>query len=387
MEWRNEASTKRSTQPLYQLTQNSMRNTIRYKLLNFCFLLGMISASVQAQVMPFGLLQSGNTNEIDDSTDNIEPECAKSISSIAAGTGPNSVAVWGNYAYVTDQNNNRMNIYNVSNKTSPTLVNAVATGISPFDIIASIGYAYVAVSGSLRVFDLSNPELPVLNQTRSAFGNKSVISGNYLYLRGSDSNKITVFDISTPTSIQQKAVITIDFVNDEGIVEVSNFIISGNYAYVIMYYYDYDTGTTTYKLWTVNVTNPTKPVVLGSIDLLIEEYSGFTFELGIFGNYLYAFDDLNSYVIDISNPAVPLFLKKISSGDKFFNKIKISGNYLLITSNELLIYDLNTDPATPSFVRSIPVESVGKSIVVSDNYAYVINDINKLEIFKLNCSD
>jgi hypothetical protein len=60
MEWRNEASPKRFTRPFYQLTQNSMRNTIRYKLLNFCFLLGMISASVQAQVMPFGLLQNGN---------------------------------------------------------------------------------------------------------------------------------------------------------------------------------------------------------------------------------------------------------------------------------------------------------------------------------------
>jgi hypothetical protein len=351
----------------------------------------MISLNVKAKVIPLGMLQSGNANEIDDSTDNIEPECEESISSIAAGTEPNSVAVWGNYAYVTDQNTDKMYVYNVTNKTSPTLVNTVATGEIPWNIVVSNGYAYVISSADLQVFDLSNPELPVLNQTVFAYGDNLVISGNYLYLfTGFGGTEITLFDISTPTSVKTIGTIFMDDNSDYEISKnIKNLIVSGNYAYVTMSYLDYSTYTTTFKLWSVNITNPTNPVVFGSTDLPSDDSSSYTsFDSGIFGNYLYAVGDNIFYVIDISNPAAPQFLKTLPNS-YYFYKIRISGNYALFlaSNSKLLIYDLNTDPSTPNLVKSIQSQSSGKSIVVSENYAYVINYFNKLEIFKLNCSN
>jgi len=74
-------------------------------------------------------------------------------------SGANSVAVSGNYAYVTSSNNNSLVAFNVSVPYAPIVVASTNSGLSYPSYVAIAGnYAYVASSynNSLVVFSIQS---------------------------------------------------------------------------------------------------------------------------------------------------------------------------------------------------------------------------------------
>ena len=85
------------------------------------------------------------------------------VGSAGTGSGPSSVAISGRYAYVANFCGSTLQVIDVSNPASPSIVGSVGTGAkSPISVAVSGRYAYVANEGSdtLQVIDVSNPAGP-----------------------------------------------------------------------------------------------------------------------------------------------------------------------------------------------------------------------------------
>ena len=123
-----------------------------------------------------------------------------------------SVAVAGNYAYVTAAYSNRLTVIDISNPLSPTIVASLQDSNQlSFDVDVAVrgGYAYVADQasglGRLAVVDVHNPTTPVIagSVTNSTWLNGAYrvrVRGNFAYVSGNSANAVAAVDISDPTN-------------------------------------------------------------------------------------------------------------------------------------------------------------------------------------------
>ena len=121
-----------------------------------------------------------------------------------------SVAISGNYAYVTAAYQDRLTVINIANPLNPTIVASIkdTTNLNfPVDVAVSGNYAYVTdqiTTGRLAVVDVSNPNNPqVLTSLASASFNGAYrvrIRGSFAYVSASALSSVAVVDISSPAS-------------------------------------------------------------------------------------------------------------------------------------------------------------------------------------------
>jgi len=65
--------------------------------------------------------------------------------------GPRHIAIYGNELYVTDANNNRVQIFNISNPASPSYVTTIGGLNNPSGVTGDANYIYVADTGNNQV--------------------------------------------------------------------------------------------------------------------------------------------------------------------------------------------------------------------------------------------
>ena len=123
------------------------------------------------------------------------------------GANPCGLYVQGRYAYATSSASNELQVFDVSN-TTPVLVSTTTLPGSPGQggrLTVQGKYLYVAItSGSLLVYDVSNPTLATLplvgsanNATTGSFG--VYAQGQYAYVvSGSAGTNLQIYDISNP---------------------------------------------------------------------------------------------------------------------------------------------------------------------------------------------
>ncbi len=121
-----------------------------------------------------------------------------------------SVAISGNYAYVTAAYQDRLTVINIANPLNPTIVASIrdTTNLNfPVDVAVSGNYAYVTdqiTPGRLTVVDVSNPNNPqVLTSVASSSFNGAYrvrIRGSFAYVSASALSSVAVVDISSPAS-------------------------------------------------------------------------------------------------------------------------------------------------------------------------------------------
>jgi hypothetical protein len=190
-----------------------------------------------------------------------------------------------------------LQVYNVFNPLSPTLVAEVSLGeYTYYDLISIHGnYAYASgeINGerSFKIFDISDPTSPKQTSELSVSGQSLCFKGKYAYLLSLSS--LTVLDISSPSSPRVTNTISLD--NDVS-VYAEDMAIKGNYAYIVAD----NTGILLYDL-----SNPVSPS-------LVKHYKGNLHFIHIKseGNYAYLADENNGLlnVIDISNPLLPTLM-------------------------------------------------------------------------------
>ena len=120
-----------------------------------------------------------------------------------------SVALSGQYAYVTAAYSNRLTVIDISNPLSPTIVASLQDGTKlnfDVDVTTQGHYAYVADQSTegLAVVDISNPANPqIVGTDPSAWLNGAYrvrVSGNMAYVAADYAEAASVVDISNPAA-------------------------------------------------------------------------------------------------------------------------------------------------------------------------------------------
>src|SRR5215831_6225984 len=139
---------------------------------------------------------SASTLQIFDVSD---PSSPVGLGTASTGRQPWFVAVAGRYAYIVNGNGNSLQIFDVSNPSSPVNVGTAGTGpVGPISVAVAGRYAYVAnVANSLQIFDVSNPFNPMsvgTASTGSGSNPRSVaVSGRYAYVANNAGNSLQIF--------------------------------------------------------------------------------------------------------------------------------------------------------------------------------------------------
>jgi hypothetical protein len=302
----------------------------------------------------------------------------------SAGTSKSALAVQGKYAYMADQSNSKLTIYDLSNPASPTLVSNVASGTAgcttPISIAVSGKYAYLGndCNFSLTVFDISNPASPVnvsgdvpLFSAVAGDPNDLFVSGRYLYAvtSGGAPNQLQVIDIANPAMPVQVGAVTIG---------ASNAVyVAGNYAYVANY------GNN--RLEIINISNPASPSIVSNVPIT-GSGSG-PWDVYVQGKYAYVAGRGNLQIVDISNPASGSIVGTYTpAGGAGPYSVYVQGRYAYFTdtaNNAIYTVDVS-NPASPSLVGNLSTGSAwGLSLTVQGRYAYTAGAGNGLMTFDL----
>lgn len=278
-----------------------------------------------------------------------------------AGAGAR-VTVNGNYAYVSNSSvtgsNNSWEVYDISNPTNPVKTAGFYNHSYIYGRTVIVGnYAYLGTGGGdFRVFDLTNPAVPVLagSLTTSHAMDSFVIRGQYVYAP-EFNNGFQIFDISNPLSPTLKG----EYNELPGTVRCTSADVSGNYAYVacdgVINIFD--------------VSNPASITKAGAISISMNPKHA-----KVYGSYLYVIAGTEFLTYNIANPLSPVKMSSVadsSNGDQ--GDIGISGSYLYTHTGN--VYSI-VNPANPVKVyRNYTfsggyVDADGRGNFINSKYVY-----------------
>ena len=305
-------------------------------------------------------------------------DCIQFASNVPTpGLDPKFLAVQGNYAYLIA--NGVLNIVDISDPNNPAapVTFTISGGFFLWEVLGD--YAFTISSGELKVIDISDPTNP--SEATSLAGINSVtdmaLSGTQLFLVSQSTDDLRIIDVSDP--LNPALVGTLPGLGTLPIGVAA----AGDYAYVA------EAGAD--ELLVIDVSTPASPtLVSNSLNL------GSTPQpIQVVGNYVYVLDlaSRDLFIIDVSNPLSPVLVNTLDLG--VITEFTVAGSYAYISvaggSKTLKVLDLS-DPANVQQVGEIDgFGEVPEEVVVSGNYAYVIEDgINMnqfLQVVQLGCQE
>ncbi|MBI2624584.1 hypothetical protein HYW67_03805 [Candidatus Parcubacteria bacterium] len=247
---------------------------------------------------------------------------------------------------------------------------------APYSVFVSGRYAYVAASSGnrLTVVDVSNPSSPTVtgsvnDGTNLNFPTSVFVSGRYAYVTAGVGDRLTVVDISNPSS--PTVVGSVNATNLDGAQSV---FVSGRYAYVAVNVGD--------RFTVVDISNPASPTVVGSV----YDATNLNGAVSVFVSGRYAYVTAVSSVsrltvVDISNPSSPTVVGSVNDATNLGNSrsVFVSGRYAYVAaynSNRLTVVDVS-NPASPTVTGSVnDATNLNRpnGVFVSGRYAYVALD-------------
>ena len=294
-----------------------------------------------------------NSLQIIDISNPSLPKILSTTTNMMPGAYQQYLAVSGNYAYVTVDNLNQLDVYDISNKLAPTRVAQVSTGSWPVsvEILGSYAYLINRDTNTLQTIDISNPSSPVIlsTVTTTNYPTSLIVSSQYLYVFGQqwhgDYGMLQVFSLSNPAT--PLAV---------GITPINTLAINVNMGYLangLVYALPGGLGA----MQITNVSSSTAPyVVYSQPGNTIRNGNGMTGK----NTYLYiAHFNAWSYptygtlqVYSIASSTLPAFVKSIdiplSDGQPI--DVSVLGSYLYLLNNTenqqgtLEVYSLGSNP-------------------------------------------
>ncbi len=247
-----------------------------------------------------------------------------------------AIAGSGNFVYVPSTLNSSLNVFDVSNPSSPLYISSVtdATKLNnPAGLYADGKYVYVVcyTGGGLTIIDVKNPAVPIitgrvtstikLNSTEGVY-----VAGKYAYVI--DNTSLSVFGTLTIVDVSNvRSPNIIGFVSStslRGGGDSEKVYVSGRYAYV--------TGNLDNVLSIIDVSNPTAPTIVGS---LADNSYGFSSGVFVSGKYAYVGTVNNLLVVDISNKAAPVLVGVYAHGSATVGAhgYAFAGKYAYVSGN------------------------------------------------------
>ncbi len=272
------------------------------------------------------------------------------------------VDIVGNYAYFST-GNRYLNIFDISNVASATLVSSTFFGDSqyfytaPYDITISGNYAYIAGSATYgaMVFDISNPAAPKKVATISKFSELQNtqfmrVEGNYLYGTGGG---FMVYDVTSATTPVQKDGIA----DSTYLSSPQGFAISGNNAFTC--------ASANSRITNIDISNKSLLAISNSLQDTTKFAGCRNIELAASNNYAYMVGTTNGYfnVIDITNPASMTLAGSLqnttSFGGTIYDVVVSGTNVIVVNNNYVTMVDVSVASA-PKIIDTLSVQSTAR---------------------------
>jgi hypothetical protein len=206
-------------------------------------------------------------------------------------------------------------------------------------------YLYTVDRETLKVFDISNPQLPVLKRSvKAGFEIETIFPFKDKLFLGSTS-VVYIFSLDDPSNPQKLS----EAISPNIMRRCDPVVAKDNVAYATLRS-NGPCGGTTSILAVYDITDVTKPVQKASIQI------GEPYGLGYSGNTLYVCDRFYGFsIFDISKPYQPSLLRsvKISYEEvNFIDVIPYNNILVCLTSKGMTLYDIS-DPQNPLLIKQI----------------------------------
>ncbi len=278
-------------------------------------------------------------------------------------------AIVGDLAYATDAENN-LTVIDVRDPAAMTRVYDQSVPEEAVAVTVSDGRLYVAHLAGVTAFTLANPRRPeplgtldlpdVMGIGFYAVAKLAAARGHAFLLTDDGSLRVVDYaDPADPAVVAQAQVLPI----------VEDVAVDGDVAYV---------ATTWSGLWTLDVSNPADPRLLGAVDVDIDELNPATLSsLTAAGGFAYAFDAWSAtlFVVDATDPAA---LSVVGRLDGVPSRDDRSPNYSIAYAddtvwipfaNVLSAVDVG-DPTAPRLLGSVDILGAN-SVAVAGSTVFV----------------
>lgn len=293
------------------------------------------------------------------------------------------ITVAGDFVYTTDDTR-LLSIYDVADPTTPTEVGRVDRPYpNPYhenDIEVANGHAYVLDNGSLHMFNITNPALPVeITHTLSLqYATDVAIAGHYAYVSGDYG--LNSIDIQDPQHPRLADSIPIDWTGDE--FRSRTVALSGHYAYVGGAFYHWRTRYSG-NLAVVDIANPAQLAMTGV------NWLGATWSVAVDGSYVYAIASRNYYqhyerlfTVDVSNPVLPTPVAWSDVSYAYYSSVVVSQQRAFFTSlSGLTVFDIR-HPLAPVPLLTDPLMGWPTRAAVDGDYVYVATEAAGFFIYR-----
>ncbi len=241
---------------------------------------------------------------------------------------------------------------------------------TPSSIVAVCGrdrYAFAVgeLSGVLAV-DAADPARPILVGGTNIFRGVQNIAANGSYVYVTDRWSIRVFDVTDPAKPKPGKPLTFT----EGIPRT--LVVRGSSAYLT---------ADNFGFYTLDVTNPAAPTVVGSFKL-----PGFTYGLAVSGDRAYlANSDSGLHILDIRDPKAPVEIGLVKlAGEPSGVAVREDLAYVASGAEGLIIVDIGR-PDAPKILGAAASDDFSSAVVLDGRFAYVADGLAGVK--KIDVSD
>jgi len=300
---------------------------------------------------------------------------------IATGTAADTarnIVIDGDYLYAVSESPKKLVIYNISNPSSPVQESLIS--LSPcggHDIRKKGNYLFIACaagatsSDGVFVYDVSDVTSPSYVTTINLGGETHgmFILGDYLYCCQHIINKFVIVDISNPTSPVVKGSLS----GTTYFHGCHDCHVEGNYAYVT----NYLSTTGEYGFVVVDVSDKDNPSVVGYTGENHKNSHVFKVD-----NYCYVGShspDSGMRIYNVTTPSSPSFVGQYFTSEGYTFAYWIDdydSNTLTVVGpalDKLYLIDIS-NPTSPSIKKSVSIASPvsnPKNVAYSGGYFYV----------------
>jgi hypothetical protein len=233
-------------------------------------------------------------------------------------------------------------------------------------------YAYLIRSGgapNFLIYDVGNPAAPTIAGSLTLSGTPTNIAvfGNYAYVSNqSDSQELQIISIAAPM-----APAVVGTYNAPGTANANGIAVAGTVAYLVR------SSSMSDEFLVINITNPSSPALLDSLDVGATAYS-----VAVVGDYAYVANGSNSQevrAVNIANPSVIAFAGSLNlSGTGDATAIAGSAGGLVIGQGSTLGTVNITNPAAPVASGSLSIGGTVNDIALGrgNTYAFLGTSVN-----------
>ncbi len=244
---------------------------------------------------------------------------------------------------------NKVQIASFSNPASPLKIGSVVVSEIVEDLVRTAinSNQYVVACGGpdMWIINVQSPTNPALTATVQVASGTTcegiATSGTYAYVAAGGAG-LRIYNIATPASPVFVASI-------DSLAYCESVVISGQYAYIAA-------GSRSHI---VDISNPAVPVYVGQI----AGYPGYHQGINVRSGYAYVCNySVGVSVVNVSNPAAPVNVMEVPAGDRIA-RIVFDGNYMYVAIGDLGMKIFNVvNPASPVLVSTTPTAGRSRSL-------------------------